>query len=201
MEMGDGWLLGFSCMFSLPFLVLQGSFFQCTMQSWTAWCRPDGFVLMQSQANVVVKRDVVRLVSIQYQYLWYVVVQQCQDFLIFFGIKWSVGRSYGPSSFSQSSKVPDQSLPLTPDPTPPEEGRRLDEVFGSGRRSSSWRRMVGLHLTDALGYFLDCLTRRQVDRFRADFVFAEHHGCDSGALNTCEAGLKKVLQQKETISY
>eukprot|EP00434_Breviolum_minutum_P024168 symbB.v1.2.021335.t1/scaffold1836.1/size99329/6 len=42
--------------------------------------------------------------------------------------------------------VPDQSLPLTPDPTPPEEGRRLDEVFGSGR---------------------------QVDRFRADFVFAE----------------------------
>lgn len=97
--------------------------------------------------------------------------------------------------------MPDQSLPLTPDPTPPEEGRRLDEVFGSGRRSSSWRRMVGLHLTDALGYFLDCLTRRQVDRFRADFVFAEHHGCDSGALNTCEAGLKKVLQQKETISY
>ena len=43
MEMGDGWLLGFSCMFSLPFLVLQGSFFQCTMQSWTTWCRPDGF--------------------------------------------------------------------------------------------------------------------------------------------------------------
>lgn len=42
--------------------------------------------------------------------------------------------------------VPDQSLPLTPDPTPPEEGRRLDEVFGTGR---------------------------QVDRFRADFVFAE----------------------------
>eukprot|EP00913_Durusdinium_trenchii_P018971 g17829.t1 len=42
--------------------------------------------------------------------------------------------------------VPDQSLPLTPDPTPPEEGRRLDEVFGSDR---------------------------QVDRFRSDFVFAE----------------------------
>ena len=118
--------------------------------------------------------------------------------------------------------MPDQSLPLTPDPTPPEEGRRLDEVFGSGRRSSSWRRMVhactchihphtkvakvfhsvGLHLTHALDMFgclLDCLTRRQVDRFRADFVFAEHHGCDYGALNVSEPGTKKLLQPKETI--
>lgn len=42
--------------------------------------------------------------------------------------------------------VPDQSLPLTPDPTPLEEVRRLDEVFGGDR---------------------------QLDRFRADFVFAE----------------------------
>ncbi|CAE7518923.1 unnamed protein product, partial [Symbiodinium necroappetens] len=41
--------------------------------------------------------------------------------------------------------VPDQSLPLTPDPTPLEEVRRLDEVFGGDR---------------------------QLDRFRADFVFA-----------------------------
>jgi len=42
--------------------------------------------------------------------------------------------------------VPDQSLPLIPDPSPLEEQRRLDEVFG---------------------------VDRQLDRFRADFVFAE----------------------------
>jgi len=42
--------------------------------------------------------------------------------------------------------IPDQSVPMTPDPSAIEERRRLDEVFGDGR---------------------------QVDRFRADFVFAE----------------------------
>ena len=47
---------------------------------------------------------------------------------------------------------------MTPDPTPPEEGRRLDEVFGNDRLASL------LSLLSLL---------RQVDRFRADFVFAE----------------------------
>ncbi|CAE7419022.1 MPC [Symbiodinium natans] len=46
----------------------------------------------------------------------------------------------------ESERVPDQALPLTPDPTPLEEEQRLDEVFGG---------------------------KRQLDRFRASFVFAE----------------------------
>ena len=34
-------------------------------------------------------------------------------------------------------EVPDQSLPLTPDPSPLEEERRLNEVFGEERRDGS----------------------------------------------------------------
>ena len=102
----------------------------------------------------------------------------------------ALSRCQGDPAAGKSTKVPDQSLPLTPDPTPPEEGRRLDEVFGTGRSD------VLYFCTQAMGilgnnmsfvvlscafhsFFLDFLYQscRQVDRFRADFVFAEPTGC------------------------